>query len=675
MALAGLVLVWFAGRRLQWRPLVMAVIGLLVLACAGFQTAVIRTRLVAAPLVPADMGPVIVEGVVVDIRSPSAERWRLLITPSRIGRLAPSAMPARIRLVTAVGDSAAPGDLIRVTAILNPPPGPASPGAYDFARDAYFERIGGVGAALTPVEIEDGDRPGGLEGAEIAVNGWRWELARRLTDDLDRLRGVQPSTGLVAAVATSHEAWLPKASEEDLRGSGLAHMLAIAGLHTAAVSGFVFWGLRMLVAACPAIALRAPGKKLAAAGGLLAVLIYLALSGAHPPARRAAITASVAFIAMLTDRRGVSLHSLSLAALIVLMLEPECIIQPGFQMSFCATGALVALAEVWRPGGEKPLNAPWQLRVLHMAREALGGLAVVATVAGLATAPFSLQHFNRSAMYGTFANLVADFLASAIVMPAVAISAIGEGLSLHHLIIAPALWVAGLGSDGILAVAHLFATLPGAGVTTASAPAPALLISFVGLVHAILWRGRLRWLGALAGLAVFLWPRPPSPIAWLGPDGANAAVVEAGQIVAMRPEKRRFAVESFAQHRGLKPPAEEATDRFDCKRDYCIDTQEATPKLAVWFTRRRPSADTLAILCQSDILLLAAPVDIPAHCRRALVLRPETFRQFGAAEVVAAADGWRLNWTATERGDRPWSQPQASVRNPERPTSVSDNGG
>ena len=369
-------------------------------ALAGFAAGQIRTRAVDAPVVGADLGVVLVEGEVIDIRSPSAERWRLLIVPSRIGALAPGALapgalPARVRIVTPPGDTSAPGDHVRMLALLNPPSGPASPGAYDFARDAFFERIGGVGVALSAVEASPGHDLRGLDAAEARLNRWRWALATRLTADLDALRGPgRPSTGLVAALATSHEAWLPKDAEDDLRGSGLAHMLAIAGLHMAAVSGFVYGAVRLAVAATPALAVRVSGHKLAAAFGLAAVLVYLALSGAHPPARRAAITAATVFGAILTDRRAVSLHALSIAALVVLMLEPECVVQPGFQMSFCATGALVALAEVWRPDRDRGLTAPRLIRVVQAVRDAALGLAVVATVAGLATGPFSIQHFN-----------------------------------------------------------------------------------------------------------------------------------------------------------------------------------------------------------------------------------------------------------------------------------------
>lgn len=646
----------FAGLRRWAAPgALSAALVLAGFALAGFAAGQIRTWAVDAPVVAADLGVVLVEGEVIDIRSPSAERWRLLIVPSRIGALAPGALPARVRIVTPPGDTSAPGDHVRMLALLNPPSGPASPGAYDFARDAFFERIGGVGVALSAVAASPGHDLRGLDAAEARLNRWRWALATGLTADLDALRGPgRPSTGLVAALATSHEAWLPKDAEDDLRGSGLAHMLAIAGLHMAAVSGFVYGAVRLAVAAIPALAVRVSGHKLAAAFGLAAVLVYLALSGAHPPARRAAITAATVFGAILTDRRAVSLHALSIAALVVLMLEPECVVQPGFQMSFCATGALVALAEVWRPDRDRGLTAPRLIRVVQAVRDAALGLAVVATVAGLATGPFSIQHFNRTALYGTPANLLADFLASAVVMPAIAVAAVAEVAGGPLLLRDPALWAAGWGAQGILSVGGLFAHLPGAQAVVSSAPDPALLVSFLGLVSAILWRGRLRWIGAVLGLAVLVWPRPAPPIGWLGPDGANAADVVAGRVIPMRPDRRQFAFESFAQHRGLTVVA--APDHFQCGRDLCLGPPGAHPRLAAWFTRRRPSAERLRQLCDSDILLLTAPVPVPDDCRRPLLLRPGAFRRYGAAEILKQGASWRLDWTGSHRGDRPWTR-------------------
>jgi ComEC/Rec2-related protein len=242
----------------------------------------------------------------------------------------------------------APGDRISVSALLNPPPPPSAPGAYDFARDAYFRGVGGVGLALgEPVQLQrrEADLPSGLR-LQIGVNAFRWSLTRRLVDQLGPDRG-----GLAAAMTTGHEAFVPPAQVEALRAAGLAHIISISGLHMAIVGGFVFALVRLTVALAPALALRLSGRKLAAAAGGVAVLGYLVLSGAPDPAVRSAVTAFAAFAAILADRRAISLRTLALAATLLLLIRPEAVTQPGFQMSFAATAALVALVT---PGTELP---------------------------------------------------------------------------------------------------------------------------------------------------------------------------------------------------------------------------------------------------------------------------------------------------------------------------------
>jgi competence protein ComEC len=305
-------------------------------------------------------------------------------------------------------------------------------------------------------------------------------------------------------------------------------MLAIAGLHTAAVSGLVFFALRLGVAAWPWQALRVSGKTVAALGGLIAVGAYLVLSGAHPPARRAAITASVALIAILCDRRAISLHSLSIAALVILLIQPEVVVSPGFEMSFCATASLVALAQLWSTR-QRAAGLPWALAALQKVRDWTLAMLAVSFVAGAATGPFSIQHFNRVTNCGVFANLTADFLASVGLMPAVALSTAGELAGVNHAWLSGPLWVAGWAAKSIVVLGRFFANARGASFIFPSAPTIALAVSFVGIVFACLWCGRLRWIGVPMAAAVAVWPRPEAPVAWIAADGNDAAIVVAGQ--------------------------------------------------------------------------------------------------------------------------------------------------
>jgi competence protein ComEC len=668
VSVAALACLAAAGARLGARHRgLFAISWLIALVACGFLCAKIHSDRVAAPIAPNGLGVVSVRGWVVDVETPSEHGERLLIAPTRISGLAPERTPTRIRLVVAAPGGPEslppPGTAISVSTLLDPPPGPASPGAYDFARDAWFEGIGGVGLAMRPPAPTFLDDPPWALGLDMAVNALRWSVAERLAASISQVMGPddQGASGLAVAVTTSHQDWLAPDHRDDLRGSGLAHMLAIAGLHTAAISGFAFFAFRLAIAAWPWLALRVPGKKVAAVGALIVVACYLVLSGAHPPARRAAITAGVAFFAILVDRRAVSLHSLALAALLILIIEPDVVLAPGFEMSFCATASLIALAELWR----RPvavIGLAWPLAFLQKARDGLIALAMVSFVAGMATGPFAIQHFNRVANYGVFANLTADFLASAVLMPALGLSLLAQALGLDQSIAAPVYWLAGWAARGVLLLGHIFAAAPGASVSLSSAPQIALAISYVGIVFACLWRGSLRWIGVPMAAAVALWPRPAAPVAWIASDGDDAAIVAAGQEISLKPGVRAYATQLWAQHRGFtlaQTPLEAVARQkaaFDCNRLGCAPLGAGRPAIAAWWTRRKPAAGRLESLCaHADILILRADVATPSNCAAAIVLRRDAFAGGGAAEVFATPGGWRIAWSQAERGERPWT--------------------
>ncbi len=653
-------LVWLWGRRF-W---LTALLGLTAMIAIGFCAAKMHSDQMAAPIAPVRQGFTRIEGWVVDIDTPSPRGERVLIAPVWIAGLSPAQTPVRVRIVLGAPGgpetAPAPGTPISLSGLLDPPPGPAVPGGYDFARDAWFEGIGGVGLSMKPPEIVSLPPPPVALRWEMAVNALRWRVASTLAHDIQSVMGVDDggAAGLAAAVTTSHQDWLDPDHRDDLRASGLAHMLAIAGLHTAALSGFAFFAFRLLLASIPWLALRFPAKKLAAVAALAVVGFYLILSGAHPPARRAAITASVAFFAILADRRAVSLHSLAIAALAILALEPEVVVAPGFEMSFCATGSLIALAEVWgRPVATTALA--WPLRVLQTGRDWLFASFVISLVAGAATAPFAIQHFNRVANYGVLANLTADFVASALLMPALALSLVAQALGLGADVASPILWVAGWAAHAVIALGAFFAKAPGAAMTYPSAPQVALIISYLGIVFACLWRGRLRLLGILLSFSVALWPRPPAPLAWLASDGNDAAIVVDGAEVALKPDVRAYATGMWAQKRGLALPPDPAAAQeaaFDCDRNGCTPKAGVRPALAAWWTRRVPNAERYRELCQgADILIMRSSAASPAACQGVNILRRADFEAGGSAEVYATANGWRFVWAQTARGRRPWT--------------------
>ncbi len=648
MAAAGL---WLGSRRLAPGPI--WTLPLLMLACftLGLAVAKLRTDAVAAPVAPAMAEPTVVEGWVIDVDSPGSAGPRVVIAPVRIRGLTPELTPVRLR-ATVRGEVPAPGQAVRLFAILNPPPAPASPGAYDFGRNAYFQSLGGVAFALGETRPAYLAPPPWRVRAAMAVNGMRFDLASRIVARLGERTG-----GIAAAMTTGQEAWLNPDDVDVMRDSGLAHILSISGLHMAVVGGFAFFLVRLLVAAWPWLALRVSGKKVAAVGGLLAVGTYLVVSGAPPPAERAAITASIAFVAILLDRQAITMHALAVAAFVVLLLQPEAIVTPGFQMSFAATAALVALVEAW-PRWPKELSAPLPILIVQRAGAWLGAAILASLVAGAATGPFAMQHFNRTAMYGLLANLATAPVSDFLIMPMLALGALLEPTGLG----APFLWLAGQGIGLMLAIGTWTAGLPGAVRTVASAPDYVLPIAFLGVLFCCLWRGPLRWLGLPFAAAVMLWPRSPTPDVWIGDGGTNAAWVQAGEATVMRPGVRQFAVDVWSRRRGVLA-VERAPEGWTCSRSSCApDTPSAGP-LALWWGNRAPSREQVDAMCRAApvVSVRAVVPALPASCDGRLVLDGADYARGGAVELwrdgTPSGLRWRAVWSADVRGDRPWSRP------------------
>ena len=166
---------------------------------------------------------------VVEVDSPGTNGHRIVVAPVRIRGLPPEATPVRLR-ATVKGQPPPPGTAVRLFALLNPPPAPASPGAYDFGRNAFFQGMGGIAFALGDTRPARLDEPPWRLRLVMRVNGLRYALAQRIVARLGERTG-----GIAAAMVTSHETWISQDDLDLMRDSGLAHILSVSGLHMAIV--------------------------------------------------------------------------------------------------------------------------------------------------------------------------------------------------------------------------------------------------------------------------------------------------------------------------------------------------------------------------------------------------------------------------------------------------------
>ncbi len=596
----------------------------LFLGLSGYVLAGASARRVAAPVLEFRLyGPV--TGRIVAVDSARSGRVRITLDRVWIARLAPGRTPARVRVTLFDPDGAPlePGRMVMLTANLAPPSGAVEPGGFSFRRQAWFRRIGAIGYARAPVvEMAAPDR----SGLAMRLAWWRHRLSRAI-----RARLPGEGGAFAAAFLTGDRAGLDPVLVNDLRRTNLAHLLAISGLHMGLVSGLVVALVRLVLAALPGPALRWPVKEIAALCGIAAAAAYLALAGAGVATQRAFVMVAVVLAGVVMRRRALTLRAVAVAALVVLVLRPVSLVEPGFQMSFAATAALVGVFRALQGRG------PWAAGRRGPARRVglwLLALVVSSAVAGAATAPYAAWHFNRFARYGLLANLAAVPVMGLVVMPAalVALALMPLGLD------APAWAVVDAGIGWILGVAHLVADWPSAVVPVTKPALAALVLVTVGGLMVLLLRGAApKALGLLPLLAgAVLWAAAERPALLVAVDGRLVGALGPEGRWLNREKGSGFAAMIWLENDGDLASQAEAARRPRPALPFVIDRSKAGPVGGCGGAR-------LVILPRRD----RAPPGCLAITRRDLRLR-------GAAAVDFAEGSPRIRFATDLTGPRLW---------------------
>ncbi|MEL6884778.1 MAG: ComEC/Rec2 family competence protein [Pseudomonadota bacterium] len=600
-----------------WGPfaIFIAMVGL------GFAVSAWRAHSVAGPVLDwRYYGPV--EGRVVGMDRSGSDAVRLTLDRVKLDRVAPEDTPTRVRISlhgdAELGVTPQPGLRVMTTAHLSPPGGPVEPGGFDFQRHAWFARLGAVGYSRVPLLA--------ISEAEFDLRQIVFEVRMTMSA---RVQAHLPGDvgGFAAAVTTGDRSGMSQPALEALRASNTAHLLAISGLHMGLLSGFVFGLLRFCLALIPLVALRWPARKIAAGGALVAASVYLGLSGGNIATERAFIMVAVALVAVILNRRALSLRAVAVAALIVLFLRPEALMGPGFQMSFAATTALVAVFG-WSRDSNLSLGPKWL--------QPFVALVISSGVAGLATAPFGAAHFNAVAQYGLLANLLSVPLMGVLVIPAAVLALLLAPFGAEAL----GLWLMGAGLQWILWVAEYVSALDGAR-RFVPGPVPVVLPMMVlGALFVILWQGRVRLLGVpVVAAALLLWQVGDRPRVLIADTGTLVGhMTDQGRALS-RAKGAGFIARNWLENDGDGADQAAAAARW----------QDAP----VAHVRGKKARSAFSGCAPGQIVVVDGEVDAAqADC---ILLTPKVLRSTGAVALMGRGQDLSLVTARDLAGDRLWS--------------------
>lgn len=425
------------------------------------------------------------------------------------------------------------------------------------------------------------------------------------------------------------------------------HILSVSGLHIALVAGLVFFSLRALLALIPFIALRWNTRKIAALAALPPIIFYTLLVGAPFPAQRSLLMAALVLVAILVGRRALSLRVIALTASAILCVQPHALTHVGFQLSFAAATALVVV-----------YNAMRRIRAQNLRRHGSDhrpfwqrppfDIALTSLVAGLATAPLTLFHFQQISWYGVAANVLAVPLTSFVIMPALTLALLAMPLGLEHI----PLMVTGWGIEGMVRIAHLFADMPGAVTRLPALPLASLLTMLTGGLFLCLMPGRWRLLGVpviLMALGIGLtMPRP------------DMLIAEDGSLIGLRLADGRLALSrapshsQTADHWRRREAVNALADWPDISTDPLLSCQDTgclyhLRDRAIWL------ADTDQAPDCARLDMVVAPQSDHTPCPHLPAVTRSDLARHGAYAVYIGPF-WGLRWNSADPygPTRPW---------------------
>jgi competence protein ComEC len=570
---------------------------------------------------------------------------RVWMNPAQLSKL-----PPLIRVTIKDEDMVAGlvvGDSIRLRARLVPPPDAPVPGGYDFSRTAWFLGLGASGSAIGPVLRISPPQPKG--------NGLRSRLSAHVRSQIAGSAG-----GIAAAFASGDRGGIAPEDEEAMRASGLTHLLSISGLHiTAVVAAVLFMTLRLL-ALSPALALRWPLPLIAAGAGALAGIGYTALTGAEVPTIRSCVAAVLVLIGIAIGREAMTLRLVATGAIIILLLWPEALMGPSFQLSFAAITVIVALHE------HRSVRAMTMRRDEHFGRRFGRGilsLLLTGIAVELALAPIALFHFHKSGIYGALANIIAIPLTTFITMPLEALALLFDLVGLG----APFWWLTGLSLDLLLWLARVVAAAPGAVAVIPEMPMGSISLIIGGGLWLLLWKTKVRAAGFIPIMAGAVWATlAPAPDILITGDGRHLAVRGSdGRMHLLRSRSGDYIRDVLAERLGTLSPLEDidAAKGAKCGRDLCVVTiSDGKRDWRIAATRSDYLLPWQSFIktCQSVDIIVSSR-KLPRACTARWITADRLFLQKTGGLAITLGSQ-RVERTFRQHDDHPWRRAHAPPR-------------
>lgn len=433
------------------------------------------------------------------------------------------------------------GDYIESSVYLAPPIGPILPGAYDFGMDAYFSNIGAYGYSMGKVRIIDSNHGGSF--LTNLVNLIRKKLYYIFLENMGSRGG-----NFAAALFLGEQRGIDKRILQDMRLAGISHILCVSGMHLSLVAGIFYFLPRIIFNFSDNIAFNFNIRKLSAIISIIASFAYLMISSAGIASVRAFIMTFLVMCAIIINRKVLSLRSIAIAAFVIIMMNPEYILYPSFQLSFMAACSLMAGYEIYSSH-----RSYLHVNSKHILAKILNNIILniySSIVITIGTGGLIIYHFYIISNYVILGNLLTLPIVAFVVMPIGILSIILAPFGLEH----ASLKVMEYSINLIITIANYITNMKNSVYYFGHIDHKYLLFLLFGLFWIIICQGRCRFLGIIPFiLSIILMIMAPKPSLLVNLDiGFIAFQNQKGQLEIMGRNISEFHMDYINNYYGQR---------------------------------------------------------------------------------------------------------------------------
>lgn len=231
------------------------------------------------------------------------------------------------------------------------------------------------------------------------------EEFRRYLKEIIRENSFSPEKEIIEAMTLGNKNEIPADIRDTFSKTGTSHILCISGLHIGMVGATFFLMIFFLLKSSEYLMLRFKIIKLAAASAFIIVLLYAFIAGMGLPVMRATLMAFIFLIALLSGKQYDLYNTLTLAALIILVIFPESLFDISFQLSFISVWAIIFIVPRFNKLPQKNISVfpYWIQSILRYVYLTM----IVSFAATVGTLPLIMYYFNRISFVTILANIIA----------------------------------------------------------------------------------------------------------------------------------------------------------------------------------------------------------------------------------------------------------------------------